>query len=252
MFMKLATGTTNLGLQDLFGERNDQRISDIYNHTIRWLDQKAQGLFHQPCLEQWKDNFHVFAGVIEHKLGEEAYGGLQYNNFKIIGFVDCKISETYHLGSSPAEDMQQAPRHNDAWILQESIYSSYIRCHGLKILTVVSTNGLIGYGDAIFPILHGITHQHRTPIGGQLTARQIAEDSGMSQIRTSVEWLYETATNLFYMLHSKYNKHFLKHDRTVNDIIHISSLEFYFSYITVMFVWMGATFLVSLMYSLLV
>ena len=38
---------------------------------------KAQGLFQQPCLEQWKDNFPMFAGVIEHKLGEEAYGGLR-------------------------------------------------------------------------------------------------------------------------------------------------------------------------------
>ena len=38
------------------------------------------------------------------------------------------------------------------------------------------------YGDAIFPILHCITRRHRAPIGGQLTAQQIAEDTGMSQI----------------------------------------------------------------------
>jgi hypothetical protein len=35
--------------------------------------------------------------------------------------------------------------HEDAWILQESIYSGYVRCHGLKILSVVFPNGLIGY-----------------------------------------------------------------------------------------------------------
>jgi hypothetical protein len=50
----LATGATNLGLQDLFGEKNDQRISYIYNHTIWWLASKAAGLFQPPCLEQWK------------------------------------------------------------------------------------------------------------------------------------------------------------------------------------------------------
>jgi hypothetical protein len=44
-FIKLATGGTNLGLQGVFGERNDQRISDIFNHTIQWLDAKVQGLF---------------------------------------------------------------------------------------------------------------------------------------------------------------------------------------------------------------
>ena len=65
------------------------------------------------------------------------------------------------------------------------------------------------HGDAIFPLLHCITRRHRAPIGGQLTARQIAEDTGMSQIRTLAEWLYETVTNLLHMLHSKYNKYFL-------------------------------------------
>jgi hypothetical protein len=43
------------------------------------------------------------------------------------------------------EDWPLAPRHEDAWILQESIYSGYIKCHGLKILSVVFPNGLIGY-----------------------------------------------------------------------------------------------------------
>ena len=55
------------------------------------------GIFQQPCLEQWKDNFPTFAGVIERKLGEEAYGGLHFNNFRIIGFVDCKIARSVKL-----------------------------------------------------------------------------------------------------------------------------------------------------------
>jgi hypothetical protein len=63
IFFKLVTGGTNLGLQYLFGECNVQRILDIYSYTIWLLDDKAQGLFHQPCLEQWKDNFP--ARVIE-------------------------------------------------------------------------------------------------------------------------------------------------------------------------------------------
>jgi hypothetical protein len=56
-----------------------------------------------------------------------------------------KISETCHPGSGPAEDRQQAPRHNNAQILQESVYSGYVICHGLNILAVVFPNGLIGY-----------------------------------------------------------------------------------------------------------
>jgi hypothetical protein len=143
--VKLATGATNLGLQDLFGEKNDQQISDIHNHTIRWLASKAAGLFQPPCLKQWKDNFPIFAVIIEHKLGEEAYGGLQFDSFRIIGLIDCKICEACHPGSGPAEDRLLAPRHEDADILQESVCSGYIRCHGLKILLVVFPNGMIGY-----------------------------------------------------------------------------------------------------------
>jgi hypothetical protein len=112
---------------------------------IWWLESKLQGLFQQPCLQQWKDNFQTFAGIIECKLGEEAYGGLYFNNFRIIGFLDCKICETCRPRSGPAEDQQLAPRNADAKILQESVYSGYIRCHGLKILSVVFPNGMIGY-----------------------------------------------------------------------------------------------------------
>jgi hypothetical protein len=76
------------------------------------------------------------------------------------------------------------------------------------------------YHDGIFLILHCIARRHRAPIGGQLTVRQIAEDTAMLQLRTSAEWPYEMVTNLFHILHSKYSKHFLHCNRTVNDIIH--------------------------------
>jgi len=98
------------------------------------------------------------------------------------------------------------------------------------------------YVNCIFPILHCITRCYRAPIGGQLTVRQIAKDTAMSRLRTSAEWPYETVTNLFHILHSKNNKHFLRRNRTVNDIIH-KQLKVVFFFFT--------NFLVSLMYNLL-
>jgi hypothetical protein len=86
------------------------------------------------------------------------------------------------------------------------------------------------FGDTIFPTLHYITHWHRAPIGGQFTPCPIAEDNGMSQIRTSAEWPYETVTNLFHILHSKYNKHFLKREHTMNNIIHKQLRVVFFLY----------------------
>ncbi len=118
-------------------------ISNIYNNTIRWLESKASGLIQPPSLKQWKDNFPIFAGDIERKLGEEAYGVLHFESFRIIGFMDCKICETCRPRSGPAEDQPLAPRHEDAEIQQESVFLGYIRW--LIILSVVFPSGMIGY-----------------------------------------------------------------------------------------------------------
>jgi hypothetical protein len=69
---------------------------------------------------------------------------LKIDNFRIIGFIDCKIVETCWLGSGQAEDNAEAPPHEDADLIQESVYSGYMRCHGLKILNITLLNGLIG------------------------------------------------------------------------------------------------------------
>jgi hypothetical protein len=141
--VKLATGFTNTKLCYMFGEFRDLRISNIYCFTIGLLDAKAEIFLHGPgCTEQWKDYFPDFAAMIEEKLGDEAYGGLLFDNF--LGFVDCKIVETCRPGSGPAEDRPGAPRHEDADIIQESVYSGYAKRHSLKILTVTLPNGLMG------------------------------------------------------------------------------------------------------------
>jgi hypothetical protein len=58
----------------------------------------------------------------------------------------------------------------------------------------------------------------------------------MSQNRTSAEWPYKPVTNLFPVLHSKYNKHFLQCDQAVNDTIHKQLKVVFSSYTTVMLV----------------
>ncbi len=126
--VKLATRFDNTKLCHLFGELRDQRISDIYRYTIGLLDFKAEGFIHGPdCMEQWTEYFPDFAAMIERKLADEAYGGLLFDNFCIVGFVDCKIVETCRPGSGPAEDRPGAPCHKDADLVQESVYSGYTK-----------------------------------------------------------------------------------------------------------------------------
>ncbi len=75
------------------------------------------------------------------------------------------------------------------------------------------------YGDAIFPLLNGITGRHRQPIQGDLTKREEAENALICWVRMSAEWPYKTATNLFHILESKYNKHLLGHNREPNLVV---------------------------------
>jgi hypothetical protein len=129
-----------------FGNPCHQWIADIYRHTIALLDVKAHGILHGvDVMRQWVEQFPTFALTIERKRAEEAYGGLLFDNFCIIGFVDCKIDPTCRPGSGPAVDCQLALRHEGHDILQESVYSGYTKCHGLKVLTVLFPNGLIGF-----------------------------------------------------------------------------------------------------------
>jgi hypothetical protein len=125
-----------------FGEPCHQRIA---RHTIASLDAKAHGILHgADVMRQRVEHFPTFSATIERKLAEEAYGGLLFNNFRIVGFVDCKIDPACRPGSGPAVDCQLAPRHEGHDILKESVFSGYAKCHGLKVLTVVFPNGLIG------------------------------------------------------------------------------------------------------------
>ncbi len=125
--VKLATGFPNTVIHDFFGIDNHQWVADIHNHAIQLLEEKAAGLLHGNSVHLWAERFAHCAGSIEKKLGEIAYGGLQFENFRVIGFLDCKFDETCCPGSGPAEDRQLAPQHKDAEPLQEAVYSGYVK-----------------------------------------------------------------------------------------------------------------------------
>ena len=59
--------------------------------------------------------------------------------------MDCKVDETCTPGTGPLTDKELAPRHPGAEILQRSVYSGYLKRHGLKVLTVVFPNGIKAY-----------------------------------------------------------------------------------------------------------
>ena len=143
--VKLATGLTNVSLRDLFGRNDDGLISRMTNHTINWLDEKCQPLLCDNSLARWVHLFPDFADAIAAKLNSPEYGNLVFRFFRIMGFLDCKIDETCTPGSGPVIDEPLSARHPEFPILQEAVFSGYLKRHGLKVLTVVFPNGIIGF-----------------------------------------------------------------------------------------------------------
>jgi hypothetical protein len=63
---KLATGSTNISLVEVFGATTDKFISRVFKTTIELLDNKADGLLHGNCLQRWVPLFGEFAvGLID-------------------------------------------------------------------------------------------------------------------------------------------------------------------------------------------
>ncbi len=83
--------------------------------------------------------------AIKNKLNRPQYGKLLFDNVRIVGFLDCKVDETCTPGSGPLRDKQLALRHPGAEVIQRSMYSGYLKLHGLKVLTIVFPNGIVAY-----------------------------------------------------------------------------------------------------------
>jgi hypothetical protein len=73
------------------------------------------------------------------------YSGLVFETCQLIGFLDCKFDETCAPGSGPMMDEELVDRWEEADLIQEAVYSGYVKAHGIKVLTVLSPNGITGY-----------------------------------------------------------------------------------------------------------
>ena len=122
-------------------------VSLIHHFMIDLLDNKARGLLYGDagCLRRWAHLFPDFAEIIKNKLNMPQYGGLAFESCRLIGFMDCKLDETCAPGSGPMTDEEYADRWPEADLIQEAVYSGYVKAHGIKVLTVLFPNGITGY-----------------------------------------------------------------------------------------------------------
>jgi len=140
---KLATGHSNVVLADLFGFLGDGMVSLIYHFLIGVLNNTARGVLYNGvcCLQRWAHLFPDFVEIIKRKLNMPQYGGLAFNSCWLIGYLDCKFDETCIPSSGPMTDEELAHQWEEADLIQEAVYSGYVKAHGIKVLTVLSPMG---------------------------------------------------------------------------------------------------------------
>jgi hypothetical protein len=97
------------------------------------------------CLQRWMHLFPNFAEIIKWKLNMLQYGGLALNSCWLIGFLDFKFDETCAPGSGPMMDEELADWWEEADLIQEAVYSGFVKALGIKVLTVLFPNGITGY-----------------------------------------------------------------------------------------------------------
>ncbi len=132
---KIASGKTNVDLTELFGATTGTFIGRVYSIFLEALENKADGIIYGNFLQRWVHLFPAFFDVIKNKLNRPQCGELLFESVRIIGFLDCKIDEACIPGTGPISNDELAERRPDAEYLQRVVYSGYLKCHSLKVLT---------------------------------------------------------------------------------------------------------------------
>ncbi len=68
--------------------------------------------------------------------------GLNFLPFSIFAFIDCSIDKVCRPYSGPDGDYIGAPRREEYYDAQESVYTGYKKYHGIKVETVLLPNGI--------------------------------------------------------------------------------------------------------------
>jgi hypothetical protein len=61
------------------------------------------------------------------------------------GLLDCKFDETCAPGSGPMTDDELADWQKEADLIQETVYSGYVKAHSSKVIAVLFPNKITGY-----------------------------------------------------------------------------------------------------------
>jgi hypothetical protein len=130
---------------EIFGGES-QRLTFMYRWILRFIDHKINGLVYGDSMSRWVPSFPMFAEVIRKTI--ETEWGIFFEpagEFPFFSFTDCTQTKTRTPGTGPAGEGRHAPRHADAELFDKAFYTRYGKIHGLKTISTVFPNGIIGW-----------------------------------------------------------------------------------------------------------
>jgi hypothetical protein len=152
---KIATGLSFLAMVNIFGG-NPREYSSIFNWFIDYMFTTFYHKISGRSLEYWIPHIEYFQSIIHNRLSQPPSAAelaadptLQFIQvlevalelFRVWAFIDCTDMRTVRPGSGPQPD---GSRRVNAHEIQLEFYSRYFRAHGLKFLSLLLPNGLVG------------------------------------------------------------------------------------------------------------
>jgi hypothetical protein len=159
---RIATGLSFLAMVNIFGG-NPREYSTIFHWFVEYIFTTFYHKISGRSLEMWLGQIDAFRDLIRTRMSKPPTPEevaidptlefvqileIAIEFFRIFGFLDCTDMRTTRTGSGPQPDGSRRPNAHE---LQLEFYSRYFRAHGLKFLSVLLPNGMVGavFGAAL-------------------------------------------------------------------------------------------------------
>jgi len=128
-----------------------------YKWLVKYVDNKFYHLIGPDAIKMWVESFPSFRDHIYQYLRKpkrrringidtvvqwDHEGAPTREEFNIASFADCTIYTTCVPGAGPVDADKDAPRGDDACVLQRSFFDGHHRVHDIKMLTIYGPNGM--------------------------------------------------------------------------------------------------------------
>ena len=153
LMTKCKTGLSNKRLCDQIFGGHASRWSFGYPWILRYLDTRYEDTIGNQVLHRFVDDFPRFYNAFNsfvqktstrhHNDGTATdHLGLRFMPFDMFGLIDCSIYRINRPFSGPDGDYIGAPRKENYFNAQRSVYTGYKKCHGIKVQTIMLPNGI--------------------------------------------------------------------------------------------------------------